>query len=44
MSDQNEYTPPKVWTWESESGGKKLIKGPKYLIYRPFNLSAFANL
>ncbi|MBB1327946.1 glutathione-dependent disulfide-bond oxidoreductase [Pseudoalteromonas sp. Hal273] len=22
MSDQNEYTPPKVWTWESESGGK----------------------
>lgn len=22
MSDENEYTPPKVWTWESESGGK----------------------
>lgn len=22
MSDKNEYTPPKVWTWESESGGK----------------------
>ncbi|MBH0055827.1 glutathione-dependent disulfide-bond oxidoreductase [Pseudoalteromonas sp. SWXJZ94C] len=22
MSDQNEYTPPKIWTWESESGGK----------------------
>jgi len=22
MSDQNEYTPAKVWTWESESGGK----------------------
>ncbi|NYR13442.1 glutathione-dependent disulfide-bond oxidoreductase [Pseudoalteromonas sp. MIP2626] len=22
MSDQNQYTPPKVWTWESESGGK----------------------
>ena len=22
MSDQNEYTPPIVWTWESESGGK----------------------
>lgn len=22
MSDQNQYIPPKVWTWESESGGK----------------------
>lgn len=22
MSDQNQYTPPKVWTWDSESGGK----------------------
>jgi hypothetical protein len=21
MND-NEYTPPKVWTWDSESGGK----------------------
>lgn len=22
MSENNEYTPPKVWTWDSESGGK----------------------
>ena len=22
MSDTNDYTPAKVWTWESESGGK----------------------
>ena len=22
MSNKNDYTPPKVWTWESESGGK----------------------
>ena len=22
MSDQNEYTPPKVWTWDKESGGR----------------------
>ena len=22
MSNQDEYTPPKVWTWDSESGGK----------------------
>lgn len=22
MSDSNEYTPPKVWTWNKESGGK----------------------
>ncbi|ALS33721.1 GST-like protein [Pseudoalteromonas translucida KMM 520] len=22
MSEQNQYTPPKVWTWDSESGGK----------------------
>ena len=22
MSDTPEYTPPKVWKWESESGGK----------------------
>ncbi|WP_227368944.1 glutathione-dependent disulfide-bond oxidoreductase [Halomonas sp. M20] len=22
MSQENEYTPPKVWTWEKESGGK----------------------
>ena len=21
MSDSAEYTPPKVWTWDSESGG-----------------------
>ena len=22
MTDSNEYTPPKVWTWDTESGGK----------------------
>ena len=22
MSDQNDYVPPKVWTWDSESGGR----------------------
>ncbi len=22
MSERGEYTPPKVWTWEDESGGK----------------------
>ena len=22
MGDRNEYIPPDVWTWESESGGK----------------------
>jgi len=22
MSDQSDYTPPKVWTWEKESGGR----------------------
>ena len=22
MSDSNDYTPPKVWTWDQESGGK----------------------
>ena len=22
MSNENEYTPPKVWTWDSENGGK----------------------
>ena len=22
MSENNEYIPPKVWTWDSESGGK----------------------
>ena len=22
MSNSNEYTPPKVWTWDSGSGGK----------------------
>jgi len=22
MSENNEYIPPKVWTWDNESGGK----------------------
>lgn len=22
MSDNNDYTPAKVWTWDNESGGK----------------------
>ena len=22
MSDSTEYVPPKVWTWENQSGGK----------------------
>ncbi|MDG2302101.1 MAG: glutathione S-transferase N-terminal domain-containing protein, partial [Gammaproteobacteria bacterium] len=22
MTDSNEYTPPEVWTWDTESGGK----------------------
>src|SRR5262245_17868686 len=22
MSDKTEYTPPKVWTWDKESGGR----------------------
>ena len=35
MKDQNEYTPPKVWTWDAESGGKfasinRPIAGPTH--------------
>ena len=35
MSDLPEYTPPKVWTWDSESGGKfaninRPIAGPTH--------------
>ena len=35
MTDQNEYVPPKVWTWESESGGafaniNRPIAGPTH--------------
>ncbi|HCO59214.1 MAG TPA: glutathione-dependent disulfide-bond oxidoreductase, partial [Porticoccaceae bacterium] len=22
MSDNSKYTPPRVWTWDSESGGR----------------------
>jgi GST-like protein len=22
MTDANEYTPPKIWTWEKPNGGK----------------------
>ena len=22
MAEQNEYVPPKVWTWDAESGGR----------------------
>ncbi len=35
MSDSSNYTPPKVWTWDSESGGKfsninRPIAGPTH--------------
>lgn len=35
MSEQNTYTPPKVWTWDAESGGKfasinRPIAGPTH--------------
>jgi len=35
MSETNEYTPPKVWTWDSESGGRfasinRPIAGPTH--------------
>ena len=35
MSDQNEYVPPKVWTWDAESGGRfaninRPIAGPTH--------------
>ena len=35
MTDQTEYTPPKVWTWDTESGGKfasinRPIAGPTH--------------
>ncbi|AWN16439.1 glutathione-dependent disulfide-bond oxidoreductase [Salinisphaera sp. LB1] len=35
MSDSTEYTPPKVWTWEKESGGQfasinRPYAGPRY--------------
>ncbi|HBH88848.1 MAG TPA: glutathione-dependent disulfide-bond oxidoreductase, partial [Hyphomonadaceae bacterium] len=35
MAEQNEYVPPKVWTWDAESGGRfaninRPIAGPTH--------------
>ena len=45
MSD-NRYTPPKVWTWDSESGGKfasinRPIAGPTHDKDRPIGKHPF---